>query len=449
MLKKQLTALTELKFRSVITDVLLVVNAFVWYYVVFALFLQTIIPKISGAGFSSAILIWGLHFGGLIISAVAGTFVSKKIKHRHLIILWMILGTLSSIAIVLVNPSNIWQVSLIGVILGISLGIGMPACIGRYSDSIPVENRGRISGITLFVSGIGIAAFSIVGISEILILGIVLAVWRLSGLIIYLLVKAPSSPPLTAKKSNSQYTKVFGQHSFILYFIPWVMFSLINYLVAPSSPTLGASESWNLTLVQTGFMGLFALLGGFFIDSMGRKRVAVTGFILLGLGTALLGISSSDLTILYFNAIVDGIAWGFLLVLFILTVWGDLSFGTSSDKYYAVGVIPFFISNFLGLTVGSYISSYFTGYRASELFSFGAFFLFLAVLPLIYTPETLPEKSIKDRDLKSYVEKARKAALKEEVKNKKKEEPPKARKDENEENNEEYNEARKLAEKYY
>ena len=30
-------------------------------------------------------------------------------------------------------------------------------------------------------------------------------------------------------------------------------------------------------------MGLFALIGGFLIDSMGRKRVAVSGFILLGL----------------------------------------------------------------------------------------------------------------------------------------------------------------------
>ena len=56
------------------------------------------------------------------------------------------------------------------------------------------------------------------------------------------------------------------------------------------------SKRWrsrNFSLVQTGFMGLFALLGGFFIDSMGRKRIAVTGFILLGIGTAILGINST------------------------------------------------------------------------------------------------------------------------------------------------------------
>jgi hypothetical protein len=30
----------------------------------------------------------------------------------------------------------------------------------------------------------------------------------------------------------------------------------------------------------------------------------------------------------------------------------------------------------------------------------------LAVLPLMYAPETLPEKNIRDRELKIYVEKA-------------------------------------------
>ena len=68
----------------------------------------------------------------------------------------------------------------------------------------------------------------------------------------------------------------------------------------------------------------------------------------------------------------------------------------------------------------------------------------------MYAPETLPEKAIKDRDLKSYVEKARKVAQKEEEqKQKKKEKNQEAPEDEKEEDNKEYDEARKLAEKYY
>jgi Sec-independent protein translocase protein TatA len=134
------------------------------------------------------------------------------------------------------------------------------------------------------------------------------------------------------------------------------------------------------------------------------------------------------------------------LVLFILILWGDLSFSGTSEKYYALGVIPFFVSKFLDLTIGNSLPSEII--NSPALFSFGAFFLFLAVLPLIYAPETLPEKAIKDRDLKSYVEKAKKVAMKEEKK-KTKMKTEQENEDKKEEKNETYEEARKLAEKYY
>jgi MFS family permease len=166
-----------------------------------------------------------------------------------------------------------------------------------------------------------------------------------------------------------------------------------------------------LGLVQTVFMGAAAVLGGIFVDSVGRKPIAIAGFALLGVGTAVLGFSGNSLLdihplVLYFNPVIDGIAEGFLLVLFVLTLWGDLSHNSSSDKYYALGVMPFFVSKLLELTVGPYIFEGITSITA--LFSFTAFFLFLAVLPLVYAPETLPEKHIKERELKSYIEKAQK-----------------------------------------
>jgi hypothetical protein len=45
-------------------------------------------------------------------------------------------------------------------------------------------------------------------------------------------------------------------------------------------------------------------------------------------------------------------------------------------------------------------------------FSFASFFLFLAVLPLMYAPETLPQKNIEQRQLKGYIEKAKKVSEK-------------------------------------
>jgi hypothetical protein len=40
------------------------------------------------------------------------------------------------------------------------------------------------------------------------------------------------------------------------------------------------------------------------------------------------------------------------------------------------------------------------------VFSFASFFLFVAVLPLVYAPETLPDRILKNLDLNSYVNKA-------------------------------------------
>ena len=138
-------------------------------------------------------------------------------------------------------------------------------------------------------------------------------------------------------------------------------------------------------------------------------------------------------------------------MLFILTLWGDLSDGLPSDKYYVVGVAPFFVSMFIGLTIGKWIAA---SLPTASLFPFAAFFLFIAVLPLFYAPETLPEKTMKDRELKSYLEKAQKFAQKEAEKNQRKEtkinqEEPAESEGGKEENQEEYDKARKLAEKYY
>jgi hypothetical protein len=138
-----------------------------------------------------------------------------------------------------------------------------------------------------------------------------------------------------------------------------------------------------------------------------------------------------------------------LLVLFILVLWSDLSYGSTSDKYYALGVLPFFASRFLEITIGQDIMNIFTENK-SALFSLTAFFLFLAVLPLVYAPETLSEKAIKDREMKKYIEKAQKEAEKAH----KKEAENNQRENGDDEveietNQEDYEEVLKEAEKYY
>jgi MFS family permease len=448
MVKIGAVALFESK--TALANVALISNALVWYYVVLILFLQDIMEQVFptvGPYISAAI--WGVHFSSIIISALVGAWITNRVDRRKLLTVWMVATILASLTLLLGGTTNILIVTLIGLALGASLGFGMPACISQFTDSIPIDARGRISGITFLASGIGIFAFSLAGITEFWILGILLAVWRLCGFAILQLTKTLFVEK--AKRSAATYKKIIAQKSFALYFVPWVMFSIINYLVAPSSRNVGA-DSGNITLIQIGCMGVAAIIGGFFLDTVGRKRIAVLGFVLLGLGTAALGISAKDQVIIYFNSVVDGIAWGLLLVLFILTIWGDLSQDSPSDKYYAIGVAPFFVSKFLDLAINTNnINDTLQG--DSALFSFGAFFLFLAVLPLVYAPETLPEKLMKDRDLRSYAEKALKQVQKEtgkdQKKGKAKEENKQEKPEEKPKESPEDEEARKLAEKYY
>ena len=214
---------------------------------------------------------------------------------------------------------------------------------------------------------------------------------------------------------------------------------------------LGESSMNLLMIIESAIIGIFAVISGFLLDNFGRKRVAMVGFILIGIGYSVLGLSSDQMASWFFYTIVDGIAWGIFYVIFVISIWGDLSHNAKSGKYYAIGILPFFASKYLQLVLGNYVA---VSIKPYALFSFIAFFLFLAVLPLVYAPETLSEKLMKDRELRNYVENAKKVVEKEEEKNQKKQtkkekDNPKLPDVEKEEINKAYDEARKLAEKYY
>jgi MFS family permease len=404
MLKRRFSGLSDLGSKKNVVSIILIGNAFVWYYTVISVLssLQSTKPSI---------LVWVVHFSALILSALAGASFGNQLERSKFLILWMFAGVISSAMLFALNSTSVVLVSMVSLFSGLSLGLGMPACMSYFSDSVAVENRGRVSGVTMLASGVGIAAFGLAPVSDLFLMGMILAIWRFSGLLVFLWAK--DYIRIERKGSAPSYKHVFGQRSFVLYFVPWVMFSLVNYLATPMMPS--NIDYPGLGLVQTVFMGAAAVLGGIFVDSVGRKPIAIAGFALLGVGTAVLGFSGNSLLdihplVLYFNPVIDGIAEGFLLVLFVLTLWGDLSHNSSSDKYYALGVMPFFVSKLLELTVGPYIFEGITSITA--LFSFTAFFLFLAVLPLFYAPETLPEKVRKERELKFYVEKAQEVAQK-------------------------------------
>jgi len=397
MLKGTFLTKFGISARSTIANVVLISNAFIWYSFAFNI-LKVLISE-------TALVVWSVHFAGAIFSAIAGAALIDRIHRRTaFLVFWMAFGILSSLILLVINPPSTLCVFVISLLFGVSFGLGLPASMGYFADCTVVENRAKLGGLILFVNGLGSLLLGITAVDSIILQALILAIWRGSGLVVFLAIKPHQE--IVQKRRSVFFRSILNQRSFILYLIPWIMFSLANFLSWPVQFDILDPDLVEFFItIESALAGVFAIVGGFLSDIIGRKRITITGFIMIGLGYAILGIYPEHLLSWYFYALVDGVAWGIFSVIFIITLWGDLSYSASSAKYYALGGIPYFLSNFLRLIIGSYIAETVSAYA---IFSLTAFFLFLAVLPLMYAPETLPEKKIKERELEKYIEKAKK-----------------------------------------
>jgi len=275
-----------------------------------------------------------------------------------------------------------------------------------FADFTVIEKRGRSGGIIYFAIGIGTfllwtAFIPLVHLPEQLV---ILAIWRGVGLAAFLAFKPINTGTKVAESPS--YAVILRKKSLLLYLVPWIMFCLVNSLTRPIFP----SGIVHMSIVLGSIInGLSALVGGLLSDLVGRKRVVISGFVTLGIGYAILGIFHEHPVSYYLFTAVDGVAWGMFGAVFLMALWGDLAEGMMSEKYYAIGGLPYLLSGFFEILAATHIETVFSPYTT---FSFASFFLFLAVFPLLFAPETLPEKKIKERELKKYIEKAKKVRKK-------------------------------------
>jgi MFS family permease len=400
--------LTGVFTRPALVSIFLLINAFVWYSYTIVI-LQESIDALN-LEFLPNMAVWSTHFASLIVSALLGVYLTKKLGGRtRFLAIWVSAGVLASLAPFALSTTGIFGAVALGLIFGFSLGFGVPNCMGYFTSQVPPENRGRIGGVIILLTGLGPAGLDIIGINGLVELTITLVVWRAIALAVVAFTK-PFSEPVDKSRAPS-YRAVLTQRPFILYFIPWILFALLSYLTTPvQQNVLDPSMFSNLQIIENVVGGASAFVGGIFMDLVGRKRLAIVGFVMLGLSYSILGFFNvAVMPVWYVHIVMNGMSWGILYVLFVVTIWGDLSHGAPSDKFYALGVSPFFISKMLQLTIDSQLVA---AISISTIFSFTALFLFLAVLPLVYVPETLSERVMKDRELKTYLEKAQKIAAK-------------------------------------
>ncbi|MEM3459243.1 MAG: hypothetical protein QXN36_01455 [Candidatus Bathyarchaeia archaeon] len=347
--------------------------------------------------------LFALYFLGVATSAIFGSkfFPRARVKFLYL---WLFMGAVATSLLITVFSNDMLANFLVALFLGISVGLGLPSCLSYFAESIRIENRGFIGGITW--SGVGFIVLSLALLMN--MLGqweaiIMLTIWRLFGGFSFLFLTRQKK--LLGEQKSTSYLNLIRKREVLLYLFPWVMFSLINFAETPILERVFGVESFAFVgIVGYVFIGIFAVVGGVLADVVGRKRVVITGFVMLGIEYAALSVFSSSPATLYLFMTLDGITWGLFVSVFFMAIWGDLGEGYVKEKFYALGGLPFLLANFVSILISPYAGAI----SPTAAFSFASFFLFLAVIPLMYAPETLPEKKIKERELKEYVEKAKK-----------------------------------------
>lgn len=386
---------TGISQRAFFTVFILLFNALTWLYMT-VLVIDSILDNLYFAS-----TVWTVFYVAVISSSIVGSVLSNKIERLSFLYLWMALGAIASFSPVIASDLSIVSLSLSCLLLGVSLGLGMPSALSYFADSTLVENRGRIGGVIFLAANLGVfplaIPFMIVNSAA---SPLILAIWRGLGLVLFLSLRPTDKyESKLEKRKQTSFAHIFQDRSFILYLAPWIMFTFIDRL---------GGELIGRQLEEAVIGSISALFGGFLADSIGRKRVVVYGFVLLGITYGIVGIVPTMFWSNYLYVTLDGIAAGILSVTCLLILWGDLSQSRSREKYYAVGSIPLFLTSLIPIHLSPYIALV----PLNATFSIASFFLFLAVLPLIYAPETLPEKKIRLRQLQSYAEKAKKLSEK-------------------------------------
>jgi len=401
---------SQLNKKGYFLIVFLLVNSLTWFLMI----RRSIYIVLQGFDVTpqSYVILWGIYDLAIIISGLIGAILSNKIERFTLFYLWIIIGIVFSVPFLFLSSLSSYFLAAIlfgGILFG--FGFGMPSCLAYFAEQTFIENRGYTGGLIIFLTNA--AAPPIILIKDVTLCAIIAIIWRIMGFIMLFLMKPEKGNTVKKEKQQVSFRLILNKN-FILYFIPWLMFSLIygfQRVILEQNIETGFFDF--LRTLGAIFGTLSAIISGSISDRIGRKHVIIYGFISLGVAYAAVGIVPNNLFSLYLYSVIDGIAWGIFMLMFVLVLWGDLSHldVKPAEKYYALGSIPFFFGDFIGFLFSSYIWM-----PLSAAFSVASFFLFLAVLPLMYAPETLPEKLIRRRELRKYVEKAKKIREKYEAK---------------------------------
>jgi len=442
------------KIREVFPSLFLLVNSITWFSLTWFV-VADLIGKPPLNTFNTILLVSSSYFGALLASAIIGaTLLSKRLRGKTPLLTWVLLGAvICAIAPAVAPGSSSLNLIFVSIPLGALAGLGIPTCLAFFSENSKSKNRGR-NGAVVFFTIQALTAVFYISINTVNVESqfLILAAWRLIG-VASVLFLAPKME--IAEEQKAPLISIVRDKTFYLYFVPWFLFAIVNFIEEPLIEYHFSAEGFVpysvYTIATILIISIAGFLGGVLCDFKGRKVSSILGFVLLGLGFAFLTLLPGTLISQILYVIFGGVAWGILYVTFIFVIWGDISEGKNREKYYVLGGMPFLFSNLISILVKPFAEII----PIASSFSLASLFLFLAILPLLYAPETLSEKILKDRELKNYIAKAQKEVAK--VQNKEDETKQSENQCENKDEEdslefrvpEDDEKARELAEKYY
>jgi len=401
---KNSTLVKEMAKKNLLLISFVLANSFIWYYTIRTLLLGVT----SDFATYERNKIEGIYYSVIIASSLFGAVLSERVDRVKILRFWMISGCIVAIIPFLFSELASVNLCIIALLFGLSFGFGMPSSLAYFANLTDFENRGTLSGVTFLATNLGGAIILTFLSNDLHVKFVIFFAWRVAGLVAVLFLK-PRTTEVEKMEKPYSFKLILQNRTFLLYILPWLTFCLVDRFERIYFEIFFEQQFFNFMRVVEPLVGtIFVVLGGLLADYMGRKRVVIYGFVALGIAYASIGLAPYWEISRYFYTFIDGAAWSIFMVIYLLVLWGDLSsrLGTS-EKYYALGSIPFFLSDFITLFFRSYVKKI-PGTSAYGIFSLASFFLFLAVLPLMYAPETLPEKKIRERELRKYIEKAKK-----------------------------------------
>jgi len=346
------------------------------------------------------------YYIAVIVSSFAGVALFRAMLRKRDILFHITLAGafLYIFSVFIITGGTLLGVVVNAFILGASFGVIIPTCLTFFADYSKVEGRGRLSAIILFlIQFFTIVIYALTSMLDELGTLLVLAGWRFIGAASILLQRT-STGVLESVKIYPEKV-VVKDRLFLLYFIPWFMFCLVNFVEIPLLERFFGEEFAIYTLAVMVIAGISAFLGGLICDLKGRRIASIAGFVLLGVCYAVLNLFPNAIMAKILFMTLEGVAWGILYVTFIFVVWGDISEGKVREVYYFIGGFPFLLSGLIQAATQKFVNAI----PIYASFSLASFFLFLAVIPLLYASETLPEKMLRERELRSYIERAKRA----------------------------------------